>query len=206
MFKINEKLGNQFFSELSAAQQPLANVFFPFLKEKLGEGHNVTFNKETSWKFINRIHYANSFAQALLITELITGSVRILSCATACQQERNLGLTKWYKRDGRYGSVSHNVGQEEHTHIYLYVAYYTLDQPCLTQLLYRPALPDRGRVAGPHFYCKVFVTIAILQNEELNVAKVTVLQEYILVYNAGLQTQEFSSLYHFTRGLGWSSG
>jgi hypothetical protein len=34
-----------------------------------------------------------SFAQALLITELITESVRILSCATACQQERNLGLT-----------------------------------------------------------------------------------------------------------------
>lgn len=34
-----------------------------------------------------------SFAQALLITELITESVRILSCATSCQQERNLGLT-----------------------------------------------------------------------------------------------------------------
>jgi hypothetical protein len=30
-----------------------------------------------------------SFAQALLITELITGSFRILSCDTACQQERN---------------------------------------------------------------------------------------------------------------------
>jgi hypothetical protein len=35
-----------------------------------------------------------SFAQALLITELITGNVRILSCDTVCRQQGDLQLVQ----------------------------------------------------------------------------------------------------------------
>ena len=59
-----------------------------------------------------------SFSQALLITELITGSFRILSCDTACQQERNLSLKVVQVRRKKWLCVAHRRPGGAHTHIY----------------------------------------------------------------------------------------
>ena len=61
------------------------------------------------------------FAQALLITELITRSFRILSLVTVCQQGRNLCLQVVQVRQKIWFCVANRRPGRTYTRIYLYM-------------------------------------------------------------------------------------
>jgi hypothetical protein len=60
----------------------------------------------------------------------------------------------------------------------------TRHRPCETKFLLRAAVLEKAKTKSRTLKCKSFLTLAVLQNEELNSAQVIVVQEYIPFQNA----------------------